>query len=53
MNWSPPTNRFFMSTLHHVQRRSGNSVRDASEAGGMRVLFLSAETLSTDSPCLS
>ncbi len=48
MNWLPPTSRFLMRTLHHVQKRSGNSVRDALEADDIGILFLSSETLSTD-----
>lgn len=36
MNWLPPTRRFLMRTLHQVQRRSGNSIRDMLEADGMR-----------------
>jgi hypothetical protein len=36
MNWLPPTSRFLITTLHHVQRRSGNSVRGMLGADDMR-----------------
>lgn len=49
MNCFPPTSRFVMSTLHQVQRRSGNSIRGVSERVPIEnVLFLSDATLSTE-----
>ena len=36
MNWLPPTSRFLITTLHHVQRRSGNSVWGMLGADDMR-----------------